>query len=223
MVAFVCFISYTKESSNPVNRVFEVTGFNKIMAGDDHEIIVIKGASFSVQAKGEASDLSDLRMQVNDGTLKIDYPYYENYRKRVHIIITMPELSGVEFSGAAFGNISGFLQSVSLAVNLSGSADFNITTNTALVDADISGTSILTLNGNAASIVANISGQAQYNGYWLTATDNAFVKANGHSSVYVNVKKVFTADASGQSKIYYKGNPETKSITQTAKAKVIIG
>ena len=191
------------------------------MAGDDHEIIIIKGAVFSVRAKGEASDLNDLRMQVNDGTLKIDYPYYENYRKRAHIIITMPELSGVEFSGAAFGNISGFLQSVSLTVNLSGSADFNITTNTALVDADVSGTSTLTINGSAASVVTNISGQAQYNGYGLTATDNVFVKVTGQSSVYVNVKKVFTADASGQSTIYYKGNPVTKNIVQTNMAEVI--
>jgi len=69
VVAFVCFISCTKESSSPVNRVFEVTGFNKITAGDDHEIIITRGASFSVQAKGAAADLDELRMVVNGETL----------------------------------------------------------------------------------------------------------------------------------------------------------
>lgn len=101
IVAFVCFISCTKESSSSVIRVFDVTGFNKIMAADDHEIIITKGTFFSIQAKGGVSDLDDLRMIVNPGTLKIDYPYYNNYRRRVHIIISMPELLAAEFSGAA--------------------------------------------------------------------------------------------------------------------------
>lgn len=47
------------------------------MAADDHEIIITKGTSFSIQAKGGAVDLDDLRMLVNAGTLKIDYPYYK--------------------------------------------------------------------------------------------------------------------------------------------------
>ena len=46
IVAFVCFISCTKESPNPVNRVFDVTGFNKIIAGDDHEIIITRELPF---------------------------------------------------------------------------------------------------------------------------------------------------------------------------------
>ncbi len=220
-MAFICFISCTKDSSNPVTHVFDVAGFNKIIAGDDHEIIIIKGTSFSVQAKGEASDLNDLRMLVNGETLKIDYPYYDHYRKRVHIIITMPELSAAEFSGAAYGNIIGFHQPVSFTVNLSGNTNFSITTNTALMDADVSGNAKLTVNGTAASVIANISGQAKYNGYGMMETDNAVIKASGQANVYVNVGKVFTADACGQSKIYYKGNPATKNITQTGMAKVI--
>lgn len=221
LVAFVCFISCTKESANPVTRSFSVTGFNKIMAGDDHEIIITKGAVFSVQAKGEAGDLDDLRMNVNNNTLKIDYPYYDTYRKRVHIIITMPDLLGVEFSGAAYGNISGFQQLFNFAVNLSGSTNFTINTTAPLIDADVSGTSSLTLNGTAESVIANISGQARYSGYGLTGTDNAVIKASGQAQVNVNVNKVFTVDASGQSKVYYKGNPINKNITVTGMAKLI--
>jgi hypothetical protein len=47
---------------------------------------------------------------VNEGTLKIDYPSYSSYRKRVHITITMPELVAIDFSGSVYGNISGFLK-----------------------------------------------------------------------------------------------------------------
>ena len=221
VVAFVCFISCTKESSSPVNRVFEVTGFNKITAGDDHEIIITRGASFSVQAKGAAADLDELRMVVNGETLKIDYPYYENYRKRVHIVITMPELSAVEFSGAAYGSVNGFQQAGSFNITLSGSTSFNINSDAALIDTDVSGNSRLTISGTSTSVIANISGQAKYNGYGLGAIDNTIVKASGQANVYVNTGKVFTADASGQSNIYYRGNPVTKNITQTGMAKVI--
>lgn len=133
----------------------------------------------------------------------------------------MPELSAAEFSGAAYGSIRGFHQPVSFAVSLSGSTHFTVTTNTALMDADVSGTSSLTINGNAASVIANISGQAKYNGYGIMATDNAVVKASGQANVYVNVGKVFTADASGHGKIYYRGNPATKNIIQTGMGRVV--
>jgi Putative auto-transporter adhesin, head GIN domain len=221
IVAFICFISCNKESSNPLTRVFEVTGFNKIIAGDDHEIIITKGTAFSVQAKGDAADLDDLRMLVNGGTLKIDYPSYDNYRKRVHIVITMPELAAVEFSGAAYGSISGFQQLVSLAVNLSGSTNFNINTNTTLMDADVSGNATLIINGTVKSIIANISGQARYHGYGLMEIDNAVVKASEEASVQIAVGRLFIADVSGESKIYYKGNPVTKNITQTGMGSLI--
>ena len=220
-VAFVCFISCTKEAENPVTRSFPVTGFNKIIAGDDHEIIITKGAAFSVQAKGEAGDLDDLRLNVNNNTLKIEYPYYDTYRKRMHIIINMPELLGVEFNGAAYGSISGFQQQFNFSINLSGSTHFTIQTEAPLIDADVSGTSQLILNGTAASVIAYISGQAKYSGYGLTGTENAVVKASGQAQVNVNVNRVFTVDASGQSKVYYKGNPVNKNITVTGMAKLI--
>ena len=160
-------------------------------------------------------------MLVNGETLKIDYPYYNNYRRRVHIIITMPELLAAAFDGGAYGSISGFQQPVSFAVSLSGNANFNITTNPVLMNVDVSGNSRLSATGTAASIIANISGQARFNGYELKETDTAAVKASGQSSVYINAGKVFTTDASGQSKIYYKGPPIKKNITQTGMAKVI--
>lgn len=52
-VAFICFISCTKEAENPVTRSFQVTGFNKIIAGDDHEIIITKAQHFQCRQKAK--------------------------------------------------------------------------------------------------------------------------------------------------------------------------
>lgn len=221
IVAFVCFISCTKEAANPVTRQFELTAFSKIEAGDDHEIIITQGPAFSVQARGNANDLDEIRMLVNDGTLKIDYPYYNNNRKRLHIIITMPVLAVAEFGGAAYGTINGFQQPVNFRLSLSGNSKFDVDTNTPLMDADVSGTSKLTLHGSAASLVANVSGQAVLEGYGINGTLNAIVKTSGQANAYVNSGKTFTADASGQSRIFYKGQPETSNISQSGMAKVI--
>ena len=221
VVAFVCFISCKKESLNPVTRVYDVNGFKKVMAGDDHEIIITKGTTFSVQAKGDVADLNDLRLVVNEGTLKIDYPSYSSYRKRVHVIITMPELVAIDFSGSAYGNISGFKQQGNFSINLSGAVKFIVTASATLIDVDVSGTSKLTLNGTAATVVADISGQAKYYGYAVIGTDNAIVKAAGQGDIHVSVDKVFTADASGESRIYYKGEPTTKNTTQSGFARIV--
>lgn len=173
-----------------------------------------------MQAKGKAGDLDDLRLNVNNNTLKIDYPYYDTYRKRMHIIITMPELLGIKFSGAAYGSISGFQQQFNFSINLSGSSHFTIQTTAPLIDANVSGTSQLILNGTATSVIAYISGQGKYSGYGLSGTENAVVKASGQAQVNVNANKVFTVDASGQSNVFYKGNPANKNITVTGTAKL---
>ena len=221
IVAFVCFISCTKESSNPVTRQFEITGFNKLIASDDHEIIITKGASFSVQAKGSSADVEDLRMIVNGETLKIDYPYYNGNRKRVDILITMPSLSVAEFGGAAYGTISGFQQQVNFTLYLSGNSKFDVSCTSALIDANVSGTSKLTLRGSAASLVANISGQGVLEGSGMSGTYNSIIKTSGQANATFNAGKVLTADASGQSRIFYKGHPEAKNITEREMAKVI--
>jgi hypothetical protein len=220
IVAFVCFISCTKEATNPVTRQFDLMNFNKIEAGDDHEIIITQGAAFSVQARGNSTDLDEIRILVNDGTLKIGYPYYNSNRKRLHIIITMPVLTAAEFAGAAYGKISGFQQPVNFRLYLSGNSKFEVNTTAPLMDADVSGTAKLVLHGTAGSLVINVSGQAELQGYDM-GVQNVFAKTSGQANAYINTGNVFTADASGQSRIFYKGQPATKNITETGMARVI--
>ncbi|MBL0357099.1 MAG: hypothetical protein IPP72_09525 [Chitinophagaceae bacterium] len=74
-----------KEAVTPVSREISVPGFDKVPAGDDHEVIITAGNTFSMQARGDIADVNELRAAIESRNLKIDYPVYRSNRKRVHI------------------------------------------------------------------------------------------------------------------------------------------
>ncbi|MFT3680870.1 MAG: DUF2807 domain-containing protein [Ferruginibacter sp.] len=213
-------IACKKEADNPVTRVFNITGFTAVTAGDDHEIIITSGNNFSIKAKGGVDDINELRMQVAGGDLRIDYPVYRSNRKRVHIYITMPLISSFDFRGDCFGSVAGF-QQAGVIGKLSGAADFSLDTDVNELNVFISGTSKLTAVGRAVKLNAESSGKAQYNGFAVKETAEAIVTTTGQARAYLSVSQILEADASGQSRIYYKGNPSAKNITQSGEAKVI--
>lgn len=218
----ILLFSCNKEAANPVTKSFDVRNFNSIIAGDDHEINITKGSEFMVQANGDIADLNDLEMLVSNQALKISYPSYESGRKRVHFNITMPVLTAVDLSGACYGNISGFIQPMnSLNIKLSGAVKVLANAQVYTLSAEISGASKLTMNGAAKKLIAGVNGQSFYYGYAVTGTDTAIMNAAGQSDAYIFVEKYFKAEASGESKIYYKGNPVVKDIVATGASKII--
>lgn len=213
--------SCTKEAANPVSRSFNIAGFDKVAAGDDHEVIITAGNDFSVLARGDARDVNELGLSVSSRSLQIGYPVYRNGRKRVHIYISMPKIVLLDFGGASYGNVSGFAASDTMKVSLSGDASFTVNANIALFDVNVSGSSELTINGSANKLVADVSGQGRYFGYGLGNTGTALIWTSGQANAFVYSNNQLLAEASGQSKIFYKGNPAQKTLNVTGEATII--
>ena len=209
-----------REPDNPVTKNFPLTGFTKITAGDDHEIVITEGNNFAITVKGGATDVSELRMQVVNENLKIDYPTFRNRRKQVHIYITMPSISSFDFGGAAYGTVSGF-QMAGVIANLSGAADFELEAEVNELNVFTSGAARLTAKGSAVKINAEASGQSMYKGYNVSGTDEAVIKTSGQAQVWLNVNRLLEAEASGQSIVHYRGSPVAKNINLSGQAKVV--
>jgi hypothetical protein len=211
-----------REYSNPQERTISVTGFKKIYAGGSFTVDIVKGNDFSVKAKGRPADLDDLDLTVTTGDiLNIEYDHYEPGRYRVDFTITLPLLTQVNLSGDAGGKVNGFAdQQTLLRTVLSGNGELNLNGTAINLPVDLSGNAKLTVSGTTLSLYGDISGNAALHAYTVTATD-VDINASGNAHAYVFPQQSFFVEASGESRVYYKGNPSQTNFTTSGNGKII--
>ena len=78
------------------------------------------------------------------------------------------------------------------------------------MQAEISGASELTLIGDGEDLEAELSGASELDAFNFNA-DDADIKVSGASTAKVYVKNELEADASGASKIRYRGDARVSS------------
>lgn len=218
------YASCRKEASNCTGtsqKSFELTGFDKIYAGETFILDVQKGNSFSIQASGCSLDVAETEMNVNNNILDISFSKYRSGRNKVHITVTMPELFSFALSGNAEGKASGFeVQSQTMRTVLSGNASCEINYTPSQLNFEMTGNTSLTLRGSSSSIWGELSGNCRLNASELVSRE-VDMSATGNSTARVNVLEEFYAFASGNSKIYYKGNPSITFFETNSNGEII--
>ena len=157
-------------------------------------------------------------MEIEGNELAISYRKWYKNRKLMDLDITMPELKGFSFSGAAKATVLSFDETPFIKADLSGAAEATFTGFMEQVDIELSGASDFDLGGAANKMVANLSGSSRLRAYDCAAKI-AEVDASGGSKAWVFVEENLKANATGGSNIYYKGNPTT-DIQQSGGGKV---
>ncbi len=203
-------------------KSFDLTGFTKVEAGGDFRLKIEKGNQFAILAKGCADDLEDLQLEIaNLGTLEINYTRYDKNRGTTEIIISMPQLNSVILSGAAFAKVDGFAGQASVIRHvMSGVAECEVNGTGVNAQFELSGTSSLHISGFTQSLYGTISGNARLHGYGTEATE-VDISASGTARAYVKPLQVIYAEASGESRVFYRGNPSGTHFSQSGNGKVI--
>lgn len=188
-------------------KQFPVSGFNKLAMGSAFKIDVKQGSGFNVTASGKSEDLSDLEANVSGGVLKIGYKgnnWHKN-RKTVSISITMPNLQGVDFSGASTATVSRFPGVKNMDIEVSGASRVNMELAAQKVSMDLSGASSLVLTGQCDVLNGEVSGASSFKGKDFPAKE-VNIDASGASSAAVVASATIHAEASGASSIRYSGS-----------------
>jgi carbon monoxide dehydrogenase subunit G len=188
-------------------RTFQVNGFNKLSMGSAFKIDVRQGSNFSVKAEGRDEDLNDLESSVSGGVFKLRYKGngWNKNRKTVVVRITMPDLQGVEFSGASSVNVSKFSGVRNMDIEVSGASKVNMEVEAQKVSMELSGASTLTLLGSCEVLNGEVSGASSFRGRDFPAKD-VNIEASGASSAAITASNVIHAEASGASSIRYSGD-----------------
>jgi hypothetical protein len=187
-------------------RKFSVSHFNRLAMGSAFKIDVKQGSSYSVTATGREEDLEDMEANISGGELKLGYKGngWNKNRKTVNVSITMPNLQGVDFSGASTAQVARFSGVKNMEIEVSGASKVNMDLTASRVTMELSGASTLTLDGNCDTLDGEVSGASSFRGSGFQ-TKEVNIDASGASSAAVFASNAIRAEASGASSVRYSG------------------
>lgn len=189
-------------------KTYPVRDFEALRIGSNMTADIRLGNQFGVTATGVERDLNDLRVVASKGRLTIDYPVWYQHRKAMHLLIMMPVLRAVDLSGSVRATLTGSTETPAFGVDLSGTSRFEGTIRTGQLTANINGDTGLRLAGQATRLIADASGTTNIYAFGLQ-TDHSRLNLTGQSYAEVSVMKQLAVQASGQSRVRYRGTPQT--------------
>lgn len=205
---FLTITACSSQSKGPERtRTLKVSDFSKLDMGSAFKINVEQGSSYRVTVTGREDDLDDLDYGVSRGKLHIGYKNnsWTKNRQSVEVEITMPNLDGVDFSGACNAKVQGFRGGRGMDIDVSGASRVEMNFSADKVFVDLSGASRLTLMGRGEMLEGEMSGASSFDGQDFPVKE-ANIDASGASKASVVASSALQADASGASSIRYSGS-----------------
>ena len=196
---------------DPTSQTFNLRDFDQLEMGNAFDIHVRQSGQFSISVRGDRRDIQELDVYVDrSGKLVMKYRNWRIRRYDMEVDITMPTLTGVDFSGASNSTIEGFTNGRSLDVELSGASKSVIDSDWDRVNVDVSGASDLILHGQGVTLAGELSGASRVDAFDYPV-DNVDLALSGASTARVLVGKTLRVNASGASTLRYRGTPELRS------------
>jgi hypothetical protein len=204
-------------SGHTVAKPFDLAGFSKLSAGSAFQVNVTQGASYSVVVTIDDNLVEYLDVTKSGDTLRLSLkPDVGMRNATLQAQVTMPELTGLDLSGAAHTTLAGFSSEKPVTVGLSGASHLQGDLRSGDAQFHLSGASKVELRGSASNLKVSASGASrtqldQFN------VKEAVVDASGASHITLNVADKLEAEASGASHVRYLGQPQVlKSHTSGA-------
>lgn len=213
LITLTAITSYAQET-----RKFSETGFSKLSMGSAFNVNVEQGSTYSILVTGQVEDINDLKAIVKGDELHLGYKNnsWGKNRKSVKVVIVMPDLDGVDFSGACKAAISNFTNVKKMDIEVSGASQVEMRFSTSKVNFELSGASSLTLNGSCSILNGEVSGASSFKGKEFTSKE-VNINASGASRAIVYASKSLSVEASGASSVrYLGGTKDIKSSTSGA-------
>ena len=195
-------------SGRTVDRQYDLAGFSSVAAGHAFHVTVIRGNDYRVTVTVDDNLVDYLDVSASGNTLRLYLTPNLNLRDvTLRAQVTMPELGGLDLSGACHASIAGFSSEKPLAIELSGASSVRGDIHSGDARLSLSGASKAELQGGAANLRVGTSGASHANlDHFLVKT--AVAGASGASHITVNASETIEAEASGASRVRYVGKPE---------------
>jgi len=233
------------EPGETETRQYDFTEFTHVDIGSAFDYEIRQADTYSISITANSNLFDDIRVTTVGKTLDIgiEFPGVTvtifNVAPKLQAVITMPQLQGLNSSGATQGTVTGFRSDDNLDVTVSGASTvelediaagdtvFDISGASKVTGAivvedlelEVSGASTVQLKGLADSLATDGSGASH-----LKLADlevgNANVALSGASDATINLAGRLDADLSGASTLEYIGEPMLGIIDTTGASTV---
>jgi len=194
-------------SGNLKTEEYIFSDFNKVEISSAFKFEISKSSSYSVSVTADDNIIEKVRVTKEGDILKIGLqPFIRLGSVTLRANVVMPQLHGLDVSGASRGTVSEFSSIEDINIKVSGASRVTGDITGGDAEFDISGASSIQLEGSATNIVADVSGASSFD---LSSfkVNNANIDISGASTGTVNLSGRLDADLSGASKLSYIGEP----------------
>lgn len=196
-------------SGEVVIQELNLSGFDKVDISHTFKVEVRAGENFDVVIRADDNIVEHLEVDKKGHTLRIGLKRDQRYDIKSATLeaeVMMPELAGLELSGASHATVTGFKATKSLDVHLSGASSVRGDIEAGDARFGVSGASQVHLSGSAGDLTVYVSGASLVD-LGAFAVRDARVDASGSTKVTVRPSGQLDAEASGVSQIIYLGSP----------------
>ncbi len=203
--------AFARDVGPVVDEQRNVGSFTRIDVDGAGTVIIHKGDSCRLSVNAGRDFLDRLETTVTDGTLHIRarhswlvFAFLGN--DAITYDITMPQLEGIDTSGAIVVQGDGVFEAQRLVVKSSGSSKVDLHVDTAGLHLETSGSTRIALRGHAGDVSIASSGSTKIEARGLSSR-TATIDCSGSSDIQVNVSEHLTVDGSGSTQVSYHGAP----------------
>jgi hypothetical protein len=223
---------FTVKAQSEKNLVFDanaeartVSGFTSVEVSGAIDLYLSQGTTEAAAVSASSPDaLARIRTEVKNGVLHIyfdgkgwNWKTWNNNKMKAYV--TFKDLNRIEASGACNVKSTEAIKVSDLKISLSGASDFTGELTVANLKLDASGASNFKIKGSAEKMQVDASGACNVRAYDLK-TDYSKIDASGASNVRITVNKEMSAEATGGSNIYYRGEGLIRNISTGGGASV---
>lgn len=196
--------------------------FTKVESGGSWDVFIKKGSKDEVKLVSTNISLSKVITEVDDNELKIKLEKGSYDKVGLTVYVTVRDLEGIGTSGSGNMIVESDFGADEFSIGLSGSGKIEMKNILAEeINIGMSGSGSITIaGGSAEEISIGQSGSGKLNALELTG-ESVKIGKSGSGETYIGASQSLTVSSSGSGNVYYKGNPQDKSIASSGSSRVI--
>lgn len=201
-------------SGNVITVQPDFDGFDRLEISHAFSAEITQGRQYEIEIRLDDNLEDELEVLLSGSTLKISLQPNRTYNFNdvtLEVTITMPDLRGIQLSGASHADLAGFSSIERLSLEVSGASTILGEIDTGDLSVDVSGASHVNLSGEGDDLNADASGASTIDLEDFRVHD-VDAQVSGASKLTVSMDGTLNADLSGASNLVYYGDVQLGSI-----------
>lgn len=185
----------------------ELAPFSKMDIGGAFKIVLKKTGKHRVSIDADDDVMNKIVTEVVGGTLKVYTKGNNISSSRMDLVIEFASVDEIDLSGASSVICDDVIRVENFEIEVSGAGTTRLNLETTRLDASLTGSGSLTLQGKTREQVIDITGAGSYNAEEFEC-DYTEIESSGAGTARVVANKELKADCSGAGSVRYRGNPD---------------